>query len=521
VSDIERESELGSYSALLRRRGVWLITIIPSIVLLSVFLAYALPAQYRSTATLMLEQGSISEDIVKSTVRSYADQQIDVIQGRVLTLDAMRELVRRNDPYPEQTDLDVGGKAQRIIKDTSLERVDPVTFEPRDQSTAVSLHYQNPSPQRASVIASELADLFLSYHQRARVDSAHAAVRLIENRASSLTKDLQGIDEEYARLRLAFGGTLPNERGNAEDVRYRAERDLDEQERQLRVAQERESLLRIQLGSTSPNLLVNKGDLTDLATVKAQLADAQLRYTPDHPDVKRLQRALALLLAQQGPQTGGAPAANADNPEYRRLAGELAAAHTEVSALQAANARSRDMLAHYTANVNPPPVLERQLADLDRRRASLQSQYQEVQEKLKNAQLGTLAEAGEHSEHFSLLQAPFPASTPYSPNRIGVILLGLVLACALAAAAVAIAESADVTVRGARDFIGLRGLPILGTVPEILLDSDRRRRRLVWGSVAAAYVLFIGIDAAVIAQATLRAQRAVIVTAPATTVQLP
>jgi len=79
-------------------------------------------------------------------------------------------------------------------------------------------------------------------------------------------------------------------------------------------------------------------------------------------------------------------------------------------------------------------------------------------------------------------------TTPYSPNRLGVILLGLVLGCGLAAAAVAAAESADATVRGTRDVDGYT-IPVLGSVSEILIPADVRRRRMVWGSVTAVYLI--------------------------------
>jgi uncharacterized protein involved in exopolysaccharide biosynthesis len=106
-----------------------------------------------------------------------------------------------------------------------------------------------------------------------------------------------------------------------------------------------------------------------------------------------------------------------------------------------------------------------------------------------------------------MLQSPYPASQPYSPNRIGVILLGFVLGGALAAGAVALAESADATVRGARDIVGLNGLPVLGSVPEILLASDLTRRRWIWGSVLAVYLVAGVFDVITIGQAQARAQR--------------
>jgi polysaccharide biosynthesis transport protein len=504
----EKMSDFGTYAALVRRRRVWILTIVPAALLICVFLAFWLPPLYRSTATIILEQGSIPEDLIKSTVNS-AEQQIEILEGRVMTIEALRALVKEYDPYPDQPGLDIDAKALKIVKDTSFERVDPVTFLPLEHSSAVSLYYQNPDPQRASIVTRKLADLFLTYHQRVRQESAKAAAKLVQQQADDLSAQLQTIDGEYARLRNANGGTLPDAEGRGgEDARYRAEHDLQDTERQLRAAQQQESQLSIQLSNISPNMMTTKGDLTDISTVRAQLAEALQRYTPEHPDVKRLQRALKELQAQGVQATQGkgsdALAATADNPEYRKTAGELAAARAEVSALQDATARQRAQLAQYTATVNPTAGLERQVADLERRRASLQTQFQAVQETLKNAQFGQQVESDPHAEHFVLIQSPYPASQPYSPNRLGIILLGLVLGGALAAGAVAITESSDPTVRGAIDIASLGNVTVLGNIPVILLRKDRIRSRLIWGSVAAVYIAALVIVIITVGQAQAR-----------------
>jgi succinoglycan biosynthesis transport protein ExoP len=222
--------------------------------------------------------------------------------------------------------------------------------------------------------------------------------------------------------------------------------------------------------------------------------------------VKRLRRALASLQAR-GAQVGAKPATNADNPEYRRIASELDAANSEVAALQTSTARARAQLQQYTANLFPSPEVERQFSDLERRRTSLQTQYQEVQSKLKSAQLSQVVEADAHAEHFSLVRAPVAASSPYSPNRIGVILLGLVLGCAIAAVVVAVAETSDATVRGTRDVVGFSSIPVLGGVPVILLPSDQRRQRLFWGWVSAAYLIVAAFVALTVIQAEIRDHR--------------
>ena len=71
-------------------------------------------------------------------------------------------------------------------------------------------------------------------------------------------------------------------------------------QQQILTAQEKESVLALQLSQMSPNLITQSGDFTDVATVRAKLTEAEQRYTPEHPEVKRLQRALETLMAQNG-----------------------------------------------------------------------------------------------------------------------------------------------------------------------------------------------------------------------------
>jgi polysaccharide chain length determinant protein (PEP-CTERM system associated) len=506
-----RQSEvapgIGDYAALIRRRGIWIATILPALILLSTYLAYALPAQYESTATVLLEPSSIPQELIKTTVASYANQQIQIISGRVMALDTLKELVQQYDPYP-RSNLSVEQKAQRILADTTLQPVDPVTFEPLEKSEAFSLHYRNPTPARASQVAQRLADLFLTYHQRERTRAAQEATRLVRGEADELNNELRALDGQIAQLKEKYGDALPDSRDRNEVGRDQAERDLEDLQRQERAAEERQELLRVQLSGLSPNLLANKGDLTDLATVKAQLADAEQRYTPDHPDVKRLRRALESLLAQQNARGGAAPI-KADNPEYIRVSSEYDAAHKEVVALQSGAERARSRVGEYSARLRSSPEIERQYSELQRRRESLGGQYQQAVDRVKSAEMGQVFEAQEQGEHFTLLRAPYPARSPVYPNRLGLILLGLLLGGAIAAIAVSIAESSDATVRGARDVSPGDAALFLGGVPNILRPQDERRRKLAWGSVCTVYLVALLVVFATIIQAQLKAHDAV------------
>ncbi len=69
-----------------------------------------------------------------------------------MTVESLQNIVHDIDPYPRRKDWSDSDKAQRILDNTSLERVDPVTLKPTLESNAFSLHYDNPSPAIAAAI---------------------------------------------------------------------------------------------------------------------------------------------------------------------------------------------------------------------------------------------------------------------------------------------------------------------------------------------------------------------------------
>jgi uncharacterized protein involved in exopolysaccharide biosynthesis len=71
---------LSDFFGVLRRQSIWLLTLLPMAMLIAVYLAFTLPRQYLSSATILLEPSSIPADMIKTTVTAFADQQIEILQ---------------------------------------------------------------------------------------------------------------------------------------------------------------------------------------------------------------------------------------------------------------------------------------------------------------------------------------------------------------------------------------------------------------------------------------------------------
>ena len=81
----EESVSLGGLLATLKRRKWWFV--LPFLLVLAgaIGIAYSLPAVYRSSGKILIEQQEIPADLVRSTVSGYADQRIAQIKQRVMT----------------------------------------------------------------------------------------------------------------------------------------------------------------------------------------------------------------------------------------------------------------------------------------------------------------------------------------------------------------------------------------------------------------------------------------------------
>jgi polysaccharide chain length determinant protein (PEP-CTERM system associated) len=453
--------------------------------------------QYQSTATILLEPSSVPKDIIETTVISYSDQQIEIVQGRVMTIASLKRIVGEIDPYPKEKNLSEGEKAKRVLENTSVERVDPVTLKPQTESNAFSLHYNNPDPEIAAAVAARLAQLFLTYNQLRRTEAAGEAAGFLHKQSDDTARQMREVDVQLAALKGKYGEALPELLARNQATIDDRQRQLDALQQQILTAQEKEAELSLQLSQTSPNLITQSGDLTDVATVRAKLTEAEQRYTPEHPEVKRLKRALETLMAENGGTAENK--LNANNPQYLMTATELKGTRASLASMRAQADAISAKLERSRGLVQETPVAEREISEVLRRKEVLQNEYQHTQDRLQSANLAETFESQQGGERFSMVREPNVPNSPVSPNRLGLILLGLVFGGAVSVIAVAIAESTDASVRTSRDILLPEGVPMLASIPFIKNRSDRRRRALKITSFIAAYsVAILAVGAVII-----------------------
>ena len=123
------------------------------------------------------------------------------------------------------------------------------------------------------------------------------------------------------------------------------------------------------------------------------------------------------------------------------------------------------------------PGVAEQLDGLDRQYQHLFQSYQDFSNRRHQASVQADLERRQLGEQFRVLEQAFIAPEASSPNRVVIILVGVLFGLAMAGAAGIVMEAADPAVHDARQLQASLNIPVLAAIPEIWLESDRLRKR--------------------------------------------
>jgi len=181
----------------------------------------------------MLEDSSLPQNVVATQVTQeddsaeHAAQTLELLRRKVMDKDSLLQVVKQIDPYPNLANMTPAQKANQILEDSAVERVDPLTFQPLEQSKAFSIHYLNPDPKLAAVVDQKLVDLFVTFNQRTRAEASRDAYQFLDAQAKQLEQEMAGQEQKLAQFKAKYGDALPEAEGRNLAGEDRTRRDLD------------------------------------------------------------------------------------------------------------------------------------------------------------------------------------------------------------------------------------------------------------------------------------------------------
>ena len=284
-----------------RRRTFFAVLAVASFATL--LLASFLPSTYRSSATILIEQQEIPQELVRSVITSFADQRVQVISQRVMTTQNLLGLINRYKLYPDLR--------QRVAREVLLEKmrgdigmhmisadvIDPRSGRPTQATIAFSVSYESRSPDLALKVANDLTSLYLNENLTSRTQQSEQTFAFLEEEAGRQKAHIAELDNALTAFKEKHRNDLPDLTELNYQTMNRTELDLHDAQAKVDSLDAQRVLLEAQLAQINPTLQVFSdtgqrvmGPEDRLKALKAQLASYQARFAPDHPDVVSTER---------------------------------------------------------------------------------------------------------------------------------------------------------------------------------------------------------------------------------------
>jgi len=496
--------QITDLSGIARRRGKVAALTALLVFLASYWLAMALPNVFMSYATVLVEPQAVDEMLVRAGIQdSDINERLHLMTAEILSRSRLSRIIDEFGLYREESEYMLREEVINLMR----ARVSVVPVVPELEQEAqrreiqineFQIFFEDYDSKVAMNVAPKLANDFIESHIEARVEVSQKSLDFIEGELDRLAERITVIERDIAEVKNENPGRLPEDLNANQRRLERSLGDLSLAKRVLSEAMSDEAFYKSQIASAATfggGLNDDASPVRRLELLKLELTEHKSRgFTDKHPDVvktraeiEELEATLAAIQSgDEGEPLGGSLLYQQTQAQVRRSVLRRESAEAEIDRLEA-HADDIEL-----AIMDTPGVAE-QLDGLNREYEHLFQSFQDFSNRHLEATVQAQLERRQLGEQFRVLESAFEAFEPSAPNRILILLLGAFLGIGAGLGVALMIETTDTSAHDARSLQTRFQLPVLASIPQIWLESDRvalRRKRLREAMATAALVVF-------------------------------
>lgn len=432
--------------------------------------SYLLPNIYEAKSTVFIEKSIISELLKGLTVTPSADDKIKVLSyalnSRTLIAKVMDEL-----------DLKNGGEAEREKQIKMMQ--DRTKIGIQGQAGLFVISFVDQSPKLARDYVNALVRRYIEENTSSKREESYGATQFVSEQLTAFKEKLDKSEQAVNTFKTGPGSIasmdLPLILKDINDSQQR----LDE----LRIRQ-------AQLKSALAGLSKVSSAQSNISALQKRLQELQLQYTDNYPEIQRVKDDIRALNEQL--KSGQGIYKPVDTPEYGKLASELSALRQAESNLSNNIARNRGLLQSI-------PAAKATLDDLEREKNSQKNLFEALLARKGTSEVSKQMEVQDKSTVFRVVDPAVLPYMPVGPNRVKIILIGILAGICGGLGLVLLKDQLDSTVKNV-DMAKHFGFPVLGVIPRIedprRLALQTKRDRKLYIAASAYFSLILAVLAA-------------------------
>jgi len=478
---VRRELTPQDYLAMLRRRWV----VVTLFAILGAPIAYGvsrlLPSRYTSKTSVLIEQPTVSKDLIRPVVTEDVSARLASMQQQILSRTRLEPVIQRFGLYPEARNApmeDLVGRLQKAIEVTPIRPMEDTSSQLPGFNVTVTLD----DPRNAQNVCSAITSMFIEESSRLRQQHSEDTTEFLGQQLSDAKKALDEQDEKVRTFKSRYLGSLPDDDKTNLNILMGLTSQLDAATQALSRAQQDKTFVESQLSQAvdawqaaqnghNPQTLQQQLD-----ALQAHLEDLQARYTDNYPDVVVAKNDIAALkkrIADEGQTSSDKPdPAKESKPSLepdgiQRLRAQIHALDQAIAEKSREQEDVKRQIKLYQARVQSSPAVEQEYKELTRGYDTALGTYNELLKKREDSQMATELERRQEGETFAILDPANLPDKPSFPNRPLFALGGLGGGLALGVGLAFLLEMQDTSIRNERDVEFALRLPVIAMLPAI------------------------------------------------------
>jgi polysaccharide chain length determinant protein (PEP-CTERM system associated) len=485
-------------------RRKWLITLSMLLVgTLAALAGYFIPDKYRATTVIMVDPRKVPDNFIAPTVASSIADRLATLRQRILSSTNLTQVMDEMKLYPQLREHRTNEELVQMMSKNIDILVSPPSGDRGEGTFKIS--FQSTSPEESAAVTNKLASRFIDENVKARENEVQGTSQFIDQELAEAKQDLQQKEEKIRQIKSQYISDLPESQAIHVQSINSLQLDLRSEEDAINRAQQQKVYYQSQLLAQPPVVnLDGNNDLSGLVPLQTQLAKAQTeldtlrsRYGQDHPDVVKKTNEVKELerrLREAKDENSGHQVKTATKVHNPVLESQIAAIDEEIKSRNKREADIKEKIAYHQSKLERIPVLEQQLAAVNRDYENARDHYKLLMDRKFSADMSTSLETFQKSERFIVLDPAQVPARPYSPDRRLINGGGLAAGLLLGLFMVVMLEAFNPTVKSSQEIMEIVAAPVLAEVPILTTKQDLRSARFknLLGAAAstAAALLF-------------------------------
>ena len=368
----EQSKDISDFIGAFRRYRRKILSIFIVIFGITAVAAVLWPPTYRSSATILIESQEVPQDLVRSTITSFATQRIQQIQARVMSRTHLMNIIDQYGLYEDELRTQTTEQVIEMMrKDIALDVisadvVDPRSGRPSTAAIAFSIAYDGQVPTQVQRVVNELVSLYLSENLKTRSERTEETHLFLRKESGDLSKSIAEIEARLAQFKENNLHALPELVQLNQQLLERTETHIRDSRNKLERLDERRFYIQGQLQQVEPHMTMTPGAAAvildpeiRLKALSADFLSLKAKYSDTHPDVVRLKKEIDALERETGVTVMDAEIEeqiavvrvdlsrakerySAEHPDVARLEQKLAGLEEELVASRAAQDEASD-----------------------------------------------------------------------------------------------------------------------------------------------------------------------------------